>query len=88
MKAVNGRTVAINTTRKDIEGAVRLTKGTNMMQLVSGNNVIIHVAPDMKEHVIWKALLNLTINGAESIRFTGEDWNMDLLAVTKGGIIG
>ena len=78
MKAVNGRTVAINTTRKDIEGAVRLTKGTNMMQLVSGNNVIIHVAPDMKEYILWKSMINMTVHNAKSVVYRCEDWSMQL----------
>ncbi len=78
MKAIKGRKVAINTTRKDIEGAVRLTNKTNMPQLVSGNHVIIHVDKDMGEHVIWKSMINMTVHGAESVVYRGEDWSMQL----------
>jgi len=78
MKATPGRTIGINTTRKDIEGAVRLTKDTNMPQLVSGNHVIIYVDTALPEHTIWKAITNMVVHNAESVVFRGEDWIQQL----------
>ena len=79
MKAVNGRVVGINKTSKDIEGTVRLTKDTNMAQLITGNNVIIYVDSSISEEMMFKAGVTMNVFGAESAVFRCADWGFQLL---------
>ena len=78
MKAVEGRQVAINTSKQDIDGTVRLTKDTNMVQLVTGNHVTVYTDQQLKEETIFKAGINLMAHQAKSIVFKGSDWPFQL----------
>jgi hypothetical protein len=77
-RAVKGKIVGINKTSKDIEGAVRLTKDTNMAQLVTGNNIIVYTDSTMSEEMIFKAGIALNVHQAKSVVFQGEDWPFQL----------
>ena len=79
MKAVPGRVVAINKTSHDIEGAVRITKDTNLMQLISGNDVIIHTDDKtIMEVMMFKLGMIRAVCAPKSVIIRGDDWSFQM----------
>ena len=78
MKAEKGKIVGINKTSHDVPGAVRLTKDTNIPQLVSGNNVTVYTDGSLNDDMIFKIGITMIAHEAESCVIVGEDWPFSL----------
>ncbi len=70
----SAKKIAINKSSKEIENAIRLTKGINMVQLVSGNHITVYVDDNIPEELIYRAGMILSVHQAESIVFKCQDW--------------